>query len=280
MRQPDPIMTHSFQFDPNAILGVPLHASLREIRDAYHQKSLKYHPDKGGDEWAFRMVARAYEILSTARVVNRASDEFLRPASPRPDPEVRPHFEPAPEPAPEPQPQATWINDFGPATAPPPPPEVDPATTTFLKGWGGAPRSHAGEAAAEAARIVVAELLILRFELECSIDLFIRSPEDRNLSCSLHISWPVAELADKAESLPGAAKTLKKIGEAFKTRSVRKHALKKQSGVEQGRFEGWYTYPTAILASEALDAFREALVEKGLAIEKQVREMAIPRPKG
>jgi DnaJ domain len=267
-------MTHSFQFDPNVILGVPLNASLREIRDAYHQKSLKYHPDKGGDEWAFRMVARAYEILTTARVVHRASDEFSRPASPAPDPEVRPHFEP------EPEPQATWTTGFGPESPSPSPPEVDPATTTFLKGWGGPPRSHAGEAPNEAARIVVAELLILRFELECSIDLFIRSPEDRNLSCSLHISWPVAELADKAESLPDAAKTLKKIGEAFKTRSVRKHTLKKQSSVEHGRFEGWYTYPTAILASEALDAFRQALVEKGLEIEKQVREMAIPRPKG
>ena len=101
-------MTHSFQFDPNTILGVPSGASLREIRDAYHQKSLKYHPDKGGDEWAFRMVARAYEILSTARVVNRASDEFLRPAQAQ----ARPH----PETGPEPMSNATWAKGFGPAT--------------------------------------------------------------------------------------------------------------------------------------------------------------------
>src|SRR5437763_16998469 len=109
-------MTHSFQFDPNAILGVPTGASLREIRDAYHQKSLKYHPDKGGDEWAFRMVARAYEILSTTRVVNRTSDEFLRPASPRPNPDVHPE----PEREPEPQPQAAWVNGFGPGPTTPP----------------------------------------------------------------------------------------------------------------------------------------------------------------
>ena len=78
-------MTHTFQFDPNVILGVASGASLREIRDAYHQKSLKYHPDKGGDEWAFRLVARAYEILTTARVVNRAGLGTPPPA-PRPEP--------------------------------------------------------------------------------------------------------------------------------------------------------------------------------------------------
>src|SRR5947208_10415940 len=62
-------MTHSFQFDPNTILGVPSGASLQEIRDAYHQKSLKHHPDRGGDEWAFRMVVRAYEVLRTSTAI-------------------------------------------------------------------------------------------------------------------------------------------------------------------------------------------------------------------
>ena len=47
-----------------------------------------------------------------------------------------------------------------------------------------------------------------------------------------------------------------------------------------GRFEGWLTYPTAVMASEALEAFRQALAPGGLAVEKQVREMAIPRPRG
>ena len=263
-------MTHSFQFDPNIILDVPSGASLREIREAYHQKSLKHHPDKGGDEWAFRMVAKAYEILSTARVVDRASDEYLRPAPPQPRPQ------PEPGPAPAPMPAATWTNGFGPSSRA----GLDPDSTVNLKGWGGPPRSHQGDSPEEAARIVAAELLILRFELECSLDLFIRSPEDRNLSCSLHISWPVAEFADRAPTLPGAAKTLKRIGEAFKARGVRKHALKRQSSVENGRFDGWLTYPTAVMASEALEAFREGLAANGLELEKQVREMAIPRPRG
>jgi hypothetical protein len=126
----------------------------------------------------------------------------------------------------------------------------------------------------------VAELLILRFELEATLDLFARSPEDRNLSCSLHASWPVAELADRVLVLPEAAKILKLVGEAFKAKAVRKHALKKKAVVEDGRFEGWVTYPTAVMASEALEAFREALAHDGLQLDKQIREMAIPRPRG
>jgi hypothetical protein len=89
----------------------------------------------------------------------------------------------------------------------------------------------------------------------------------------------VVELAETAEALPDAARTLKKIAEAFKAKGVRKHALKNQSSVEQGRFEGWLTYPTAVLASEALDALRDALQDGGLVVEKQIREMAIPRPR-
>jgi hypothetical protein len=274
-------MTHSFQFDPMAILGVSPGSSLREIRDAYHQKSLKHHPDKGGDEWAFRMVTRSYEILSTARVVDRASEEDRRPArtpaysqphsAPHSAPHSEPHFEPGP------QPKAAWTNGFGPTAAKP---EINPDSILNIKGWGGPPRSHDGQEPADIAKIVTAELLILRFELECSFDLFARSAEDRNLSCSLHVSWPVAELAERVQVIPDAAKILKKVGDAFKVKGVRKHALKKKSTVENGRFEGWFTYPTAVMASEALEAFREALALSGLQLEKQVREMAIPRPRG
>ena len=56
---------HSFSLDPRTILGVGPDASLDEIRNAYRAKSKKHHPDMGGDEWAFRMVTRAYEVLKT-----------------------------------------------------------------------------------------------------------------------------------------------------------------------------------------------------------------------
>src|SRR5206468_2038364 len=60
-----PMGFHSFSLDPRTILGVGPDASLEEIHEAYRVKSKKHHPDLGGDEWAFRMVARAYEVLKT-----------------------------------------------------------------------------------------------------------------------------------------------------------------------------------------------------------------------
>ena len=286
-------MTHTFQFDPNAILGVAAGASLREIRDAYHQKSLKHHPDKGGDEWAFRMVVRSYEILTTARVVNRATPPPTteRRATPRPEPTPKPswasRFRPGGGVADNPTEAATAAGGARPFTtdfrSPPNGGSRSAGAAADrdggnLSGWGGAPQAHTSQTVAELLRVVGAELLILRFELECSLDLFARNPEDRNLSCTLHITWPLEELADRLpDPIPDAAKTIDAIAEAFKAKAVRKHALTKRSQTEGGRFVGWLTFPTAVMASEALEAFREALLGQGITIDKQVREMALPR---
>ena len=291
------LMTHTFQFDPNTILGVPSGASLSEIREAYHQKSLKHHPDRGGDEWAFRMVARSYEILSTARVVNRVNPPPTteRRATPRPEtpPTARPSWTSRFRPGGGATTSATAeATDARSAPSPPPPnggaqapfnpgeskgstgPKRD---TTDLSGWGKAAQTHESKTPEELARIVAAELLILRFELECSLDLFARNPEDRNLSCTLHLTWPLDELVERAEPIPDSARTLKALEDAFKTKAVRKLALTKRSQTEGGRFVGWLTYPTAVMASEALEAFREAIKSHGMTVEKQVREMALPR---
>ncbi len=266
-------MTHSFQFDPSAILGVPPGSSLREIRDAYHQKSLKYHPDKGGDEWAFRVVTQAYEILSTARVVNRASEDDRRPTPTRP--ESRPE--------PEAQPKATWTNEFGPSSAKT---GVNPDSTLNVKGWGGPARSDAGESPDEVAKIVMVELLILRFELECSLSNPLRQEPSRGPqpeAARSHVFLAGRRAGTSGfEVIPDAAKIVKKIGEAFKVKGVRSHSLKKKSSVEHGRFERLAPpTPRPSWPPEALEAFRgEALAQNGLELEKQVREMAIPRPRG
>lgn len=77
-------MMHGFQLDPLAILGVAPGASVEAIRDAYREKSKKHHPDHGGDEWAFRVVVRAYEILSSAAAANRDAPRANAPAAPAP----------------------------------------------------------------------------------------------------------------------------------------------------------------------------------------------------
>jgi curved DNA-binding protein CbpA len=57
-------MFDGLSLDPHTVLGVSREATSEEVRDAFHLKSKKHHPDLGGDEWAFRIVVRAYEILS------------------------------------------------------------------------------------------------------------------------------------------------------------------------------------------------------------------------
>src|SRR3954470_11331491 len=58
-------MNHQFSLDPRSVLGVGPDASLEELDKAYRAKSKKHHPDLGGDEWAFRIVARSFEILKS-----------------------------------------------------------------------------------------------------------------------------------------------------------------------------------------------------------------------
>ena len=90
-------MTISFQFDPYEVLGVGPSASLQEIRDAYRARSKVYHPDVGGNPWAFRVLARSYETLSEARVASRAREEVGRGSAT--SAEVAPRVEPTPAPA-------------------------------------------------------------------------------------------------------------------------------------------------------------------------------------
>src|SRR3954451_9748119 len=88
-----PSMYYAFEIDAADVLGVLPGASLQQIHDAYRARVKKHHPDVGGDDWAFRAVARAYELLSHARL--RARIGFEPPASrPDPTPAPSPRYEP------------------------------------------------------------------------------------------------------------------------------------------------------------------------------------------
>lgn len=302
-------MTYTYEFDPFQILGVSPEATLEEIRDAYRQKTKRHHPDVGGEEWAFRLVVRAYEILSTSRVVSRSTENGWRhvhqPSWPQAGQDGwrarRAAANTAPPPPPPPT-NHTWFWGTGrrgegaagsntnttappPPTTPPPAPEPD-AHEVLGNVFGhnnDKPRDTRAGANSNAAeppadpRAVFVEMLIIRFEIDTSLDLFLRTPEQRNLSCSLHVAWPVEALAPQASDIPGADATLKSLESAFKAAAKQTHPASNQSQVEEGRFVGWLTYPTATQAADAYEVLRALLAKQNLTVEKYVREMTIPR---
>jgi hypothetical protein len=78
----------SFEIDPHRVLGVGPQATLAEIRDAYRQKAKKHHPDAGGEDWVFRVLVQAYEMLSAARVVR--ATETVHQGHPSPTAHIKP----------------------------------------------------------------------------------------------------------------------------------------------------------------------------------------------
>lgn len=230
-------MNYALQFDPYEVLGVSESSSLSEIRDAYRARSRKYHPDAGGDGWAFRVLTRSYEILSTARVMGRASEEISR-GNAAPEPARR-----APEPA---------------------PPTGEPRIRSGIRDTAVSPELR-----------VDVEMLLLRFEIDNPMDLIASSPSDRNLSCNLNIAWPAADLEPPGPDRVAAVQRALDEAVRIATRSAR--PVSQQVRGETGRFVAWLSYASAVEAGEAFTAFHAALRERGLGVQQTIREVAIPR---
>ena len=71
LQRAEAALKQSKQKDYYKILGVPRNASLKDIKRAYREKALEWHPDKhkGEEEKTkaekqFQLIAEAYEILS------------------------------------------------------------------------------------------------------------------------------------------------------------------------------------------------------------------------
>ncbi len=246
----------SVQINPCDVLGVEPDAPLIAIRDAYHAKAKLYHPDVGGEEWAFRILAQAYETMSRARVVraSRLDAATGRPAEPsrRAANESRPQSE-----------RPSWSSRSA-----APPPRDDPNETI---------RAGAKESTREPERIVDVERLLIRFEVEDFWLLQDGARDDRFLSCSLNLAWPDAAAFPAGKTPPRAAETLHDLEVVFENLRLNSAPVGAQRNVEAGGFSAWLSYASPDAAWKSFRMLRDALHERGLTVKQWTRDVIIPK---
>ncbi len=243
----------SIQIDPHKVLGVAAGASLHEIREAYRHKAKQHHPDVGGEEWAFRIVSQAYEMLSTARVLQATQAEFRTtpaPAQAQAHAHAAPHGEPFAGPSP-----------FG----------------SMASGRDDTVRAGVSDKVRDPAKVVHVEKLWIRYEVDHLWLLQEGKGEDRFLSCCLNISWPGPELASRAASLPGAEETLRALQQVFEEVHLHTPVINSRCDMEDHKFTGWLSYPSTQLAWKAFNKLHEELNARGLSVKQWTRDLLIPR---
>jgi curved DNA-binding protein CbpA len=262
-------MTHHFSIDPRSVLGVGDDASMEAIHDAFRDKSKKHHPDVGGDEWAFRMVALAYEILKTTSKIgardppSRAATDYSPPGTP-------------------------WRNG-----------QTDSSRTMFSEGENLDPLASGAEwmadgplygssfdrqpyvtefsAAAAEFRTIDVELVWIRFEL--AGDLKDRAQEGlaaTTLSVCMILSWPRTSLVKHEAQFPDAADTLRILIESFEQLRGQEHVVSSRSRIEDGQFVGWLSYPNVLQAEAGFQLLRDTISSHGLRLSLRTRDEPLP----
>ncbi len=227
------------RLDPYTILDVDRDAAPQAIRDAYRRKSKKHHPDQGGDEWAFRIVARAYEFA-----LSRAESEAAAPVAP-----------PRPEPA---------------AAAPLHVPTGDDYDAGQIRP-GIVDKGIAPE------RLVLVEVLWMRYEVGDVMELIGDKHDDRNLSGSLNVVWPDPAHAATALALPDAPTIARELGAALEEVRAATRPLSARTRAEAERFESWLSYANGTVAWAAFKQLHARLKARGLGVRQWTRDLPIPR---
>jgi DnaJ domain len=227
---------HSFSLDPRTILGVGPDALPDEIRDAYRAKSKKHHPDLGGDEWAFRMVARAYEVLKTTTAVPSTQ---LRAAN----------VGDVGQQGPAPEWSGVWNTQFNKAGSSSPDEfrKVDVELIWIRFEKDGSPRLQATQ-----------------------------EGDDVTLSVCLVISWPPHELVDRAAEFTSTGETLHTLIDIFEGLGHQKSVVVARSRMEDGRFVGWLSFIDVLTAQDSFLALRAAFLAHGLTVKLHTRDERVP----
>ncbi|WP_165252439.1 J domain-containing protein [Paludisphaera soli] len=274
-------MIHHFPFDPRAILGVPAEATPDEVREAFREKSKKHHPDLGGDEWAFRMVVRAYEVLkSTAEGLEQPAGAGFggfdaAAASATPPPWSRP------------SPMSGFFSQgrfpFGSGSA------AGTATETEEEEAPGASAAWEPEPPSEPRaeppgvfQMVEVELIWIRFDMAedpgrdaSATTSDAASAEGPTLSVCMVVSWPLRSLVSRSAEYAHLGDTLRHVIEAFE-KLPRSEAQATRSRIEDGRFVGWASFPDVVAAQAGFLALRDDLQAHDLTVHLQTRDEIIP----
>jgi hypothetical protein len=227
----------SFEIDPNLVLGVNQQASLQEIRDAYKRKAKLHHPDAGGEEWSFRILVQAYEMLSAARVARATR------AEPRPQ-----ETHSAARPRPERQSETLHSGIHDEDVAPSHKVAAELLCVRYL--WDDAEYLWLSQRAPD---------------------------EDRFLSCSLNFAWPdlPPNQAAFADGDPATITAL--LNEIFDQMIITTRVVSSRSRVENERFAGWLAYSNFDRAWKAVKTLHELLRSRGLGLRQWSRDLFIPR---
>jgi hypothetical protein len=262
-------MNHQFSLDPRSVLGVSSDASLEEIDRAFRTKSKKHHPDLGGDEWAFRIVARSFEILKSTAGSIGEKRSFATAVIPDTrswnggtgTEAGRPSTASSAWSGTGSYPGATWSNGVETATderAELPSQEVSPAPVGF--------------------QTVEAELIWIRFAFAGAPNAPLDQEESQTtLSVCMVISWPKAPFVARAVQFADAPETLRHVIDGFELLRSQVPILASRSRIEDGQFVGWLSYPDVVQAMMGYESLKNTLSSHQIQIELRTRDEQIPQ---
>ena len=233
-------MLEGLSIDPYDVLGLERGASLDAVREAFHAKSKKHHPDHGGDGWAFRIVVRAYERLTTELTGLSDSSILRSPITPGGSGAMRspvgPHEEPSPS-----------------------------------------IRHGAYDREMHPTRLVQVEIVRTRVGVDDVIALLSHGQGERDLSGSMNVQWPDASVPGDPRAIPFADRILVALNAAFDDLRAKTQPVSAQSNIDHGRFQAWLRYPTGAAAGAAFKHLHVNLRARGLGARQWTRDVTVPR---